>query len=85
MNCSDKAFFVPWHSCVETEAPNGGGERSRSQAGEHGQLSYHSAWLLTRMNSEKHQHTVFGHYLEDTVSTLLFTTSASLTCTAQTI
>lgn len=22
MNCSDKAFFVPWHSCGEMEAPN---------------------------------------------------------------
>lgn len=28
-------------------------------------LSYHSAWLLIRMNSEKHQHTVFCHYFED--------------------
>lgn len=30
MNCSDKAFFVPWHSCVEMEAPNLGGERNSS-------------------------------------------------------
>ena len=48
-------------------------------------LSYHSAWLLIRMNSEKHQHTAFCHYFEDTVSTLLFITSASLGCAAQII
>lgn len=30
IKCFDKAFFVPWHSRVEMQAPNPGGEKSKS-------------------------------------------------------